>query len=215
MRCSAGTTGPPFRLRQAVCPDGAGHGRQRHVPDHAARCGGHASQPEKARDPVLAAAAMTAGLPAGRQRAAWPRSMPRSSASPRSTREATPSSRDTRLIGGSIDRRGQDRERINTLIDEIAAPRPRPMAWRRSGDFPRYDATVNHATGRLRTCVRRSNSELDWREDARCPRRSWRRRISATTSQGCPGAFALDRQPMTAPAIMSPATARAMISMTA
>jgi amidohydrolase len=138
---------PAIAFGKAVCPDGAimaGNGTFRITLRGA---GGHASQPEATRDPVLAAAAVTLGL----QQVVSRRLAPQNAAVLSVTSIDAPSGDtvipDTACLGGSIRiAQSEDRARINDAIATIARATAEAHGVEAEVEiFPRYDATVNDA----------------------------------------------------------------------
>lgn len=137
---------PAIPLGQAVCPD------------HAVMCGngifeiviqgkgGHASQPELCRDPVLAAAAITLNLQQIISRRLAPQQAAVVSVSSIDAPSGTTITPETARIGGSI-RLGQAslRAPINQLIEQISQDTARAYGVEAHVTTePRYEATVNH-----------------------------------------------------------------------
>ena len=138
---------PMIPFGQAVCPDGAvmsGNGTF-HI-DIKGK-GGHASQPEINRDPVIAAAAITLNLQQIISRRLPPQSdvvVSVSSINADAFPTVTP---ETARIEGSI-RLAQPelRSRINELITQITQDTARTYGVEASVENkPRYEATINHA----------------------------------------------------------------------
>ena len=118
--------------------------------------GGHASQPELCRDPVLAAAAITLNL----QQAVSRRIAPQKPAVLSITSIEAPSGATTipdhAHIGGSIRvPERQTKEHINTLIRDISEATARAYGVECEVHIhPRYEATINHpsAAKQVRDC---------------------------------------------------------------
>ncbi len=137
---------PAIPFGKAVCPDGpvmAGNGTFQIT---VRGLGGHASQPEACRDPVLAAAAITLALQqvvSRRIRPQHPAVLSITSIEAPSLNTVIP---ETAVIGGSIRIAvPADRAVMNGLIEEIA--RDTAKAYGVEAEIkiePRYDATVNH-----------------------------------------------------------------------
>lgn len=136
---------PAIPVGQAVCPDGAVMAANGTFRITLKGKGGHASQPELCRDPVLAAAAVTSSLQQivsrriAAQRAAV---ISVTSIDARSAETVIP---DEARIAGSI-RLGSSemREEVETLIREIATNSARAYGVQAEVDlFPRYGATKN------------------------------------------------------------------------
>jgi len=139
---------PAIPFGKAVCPDGAvmaGNGTFRITVRGA---GGHASQPENTRDPVLAASAVTMAL----QQIISRRITPQNAAVVSVTSIEAPSGEtvipDSAKMAGSIRiANPADRERIDTMIRDIATAQAAAYGVEAEVElFPRYDATINHAS---------------------------------------------------------------------
>ncbi|MEM5518001.1 N(2)-acetyl-L-2,4-diaminobutanoate deacetylase DoeB2 [Henriciella sp. AS95] len=138
---------PAIPFGKAVCPDGAvmaGNGTFR---ISLKGSGGHASQPENARDPVLAAAAVTMAL----QQIIARRITPQNAAVVSVTSIDAPSGEtvipDSAQLAGSIRiANPDDRARIDAMITEIATAQAAAYGVEAKVElFPRYDATINDA----------------------------------------------------------------------
>ena len=138
---------PAIPFGKAVCPDGAvmaGNGTFR---IHLQGAGGHASQPENTRDPVLAAAAVTMAL----QQIISRRITPQNAAVVSVTSIDAPSGEtvipDSARLAGSIRiANPEDRARIDSMITEIATAQAAAYGVKADVElFPRYDATINDA----------------------------------------------------------------------
>ena len=160
---------PAIPFGKAVCPDGpvmAGNGTFR---IHLKGAGGHASQPEKTRDPVLAAAAVTTAL----QQIIARRITPQNAAVVSVTSIDAPSGEtvipDTAKLAGSIRiADAADRERIDSMITEIATVTAAAYGVEATVEiFPRYDATVNHASEAavMREAIA-ADLGADWRDES-------------------------------------------------
>ena len=137
---------PAIPFGKAVCPDGAvmaGNGTFRVTLKGA---GGHASQPENTRDPVLAASAVTMAL----QQIISRRITPQNAAVVSVTSIEAPSGEtvipDSAKLAGSIRlANADDRPLIEGLIREITISQARAYGVEAEVEvFPRYEATVNH-----------------------------------------------------------------------
>jgi len=148
---------PAIPFGKAVCPDGAvmaGNGTFRVTLKGA---GGHASQPENTRDPVLAASAVTMAL----QQIISRRITPQNAAVVSVTSIEAPSGEtvipDSAKLAGSIRlANADDRPLIEGLIREITISQARAYGVEAEVEvFPRYDATVNHPAeaGRMREAI--------------------------------------------------------------
>lgn len=138
---------PAIPFGRAVCPDGtvmAGNGTFRITVQGQ---GGHASQPEACRDPVLAASAITMAL----QQVVSRRLRPQHATVLSVTWIDAPSGDtvipDQARLGGSFRiARAADREPLHRLIAEVARSTAEAYGTRATVElFGRYDATVNHA----------------------------------------------------------------------
>lgn len=138
---------PAIPFGKMVCPDGrvmCGNGTFVLTVNGA---GGHASQPEKCRDPVLAASAITLAL----QQIVSHRLSPQRPAVVAVTSIEAPSAPTVipsqAVIGGSI--RVPDsatRDAVNQMIRDISEQTARSYGVEcRVEIIPRYDATINHA----------------------------------------------------------------------
>ncbi|WP_210397331.1 N(2)-acetyl-L-2,4-diaminobutanoate deacetylase DoeB2 [Motiliproteus sediminis] len=143
---------PAIPFGQAVCPDGpvmSGNGSFK-ITLHGR--GGHASQPDLCRDPVLAAAAITLNL----QQIISRRLPPQTAAvvSVTSIDALNPENviPETVTLGGGIRlERPELRQIINDAIDEIATQTA--LSYGVEAEVvltPRYEATVNHADAAAR-----------------------------------------------------------------
>ena len=137
---------PALPYGRAVCPDGAVMSANGTFRIEVVGEGGHASQPESTRDPVLAAAAITVAL----QQVVARRLPPQQAAvvavtsiEATSAETVTP---DRAVLGGSI--RIADtvqRDRVFELIAEVATATARAHGVEAiTTPTPRYGATVNH-----------------------------------------------------------------------
>lgn len=138
---------PAIPFGKAVCPDGAvmaGNGTFRILLKGS---GGHASQPENTRDPVLAAAAVTMAL----QQIISRRITPQNAAVVSVTSIDAPSGEtvipDSARLAGSIRiANPSDHARIDAMITEIATAQAAAYGVEAAIElFPRYDATINDA----------------------------------------------------------------------
>ncbi|WP_300379200.1 N(2)-acetyl-L-2,4-diaminobutanoate deacetylase DoeB2 [Henriciella sp.] len=137
---------PAIPFGKAVCPNGAvmaGNGTFRITLQGS---GGHASQPENTRDPVLAASAVTMAL----QQIISRRITPQNAAVVSVTSIEAPSGitviPDSAQLAGSIRiANPDDRKRIDDMIEEIATRTALAYGVEAEVEiFPRYDATINH-----------------------------------------------------------------------
>lgn len=137
---------PAFPFGQAICPDGtvmAGNGTFRITLKGA---GGHASQPEACRDPVLAAAAVTMALQQIVSRRVQPQSAIVLSVTSIDARSADTVIPDQTVLAGSFRiARAVDRETLHGLIKEVASATAAGYGAEAVVElFPRYGPTVNH-----------------------------------------------------------------------
>jgi hippurate hydrolase len=138
---------PAIPFGRAVCPDGAVMAGNGTFEITVRGRGGHASQPESCRDPVLAGAAIVTALQQVVSRRMSPQA-PTVLSVTRFSAEAAPTViPDTARLGGSFRLGDPDtRTAIGELIDDIA--RNTAAAHGVDADVaiePRYGATVNHA----------------------------------------------------------------------
>ncbi len=138
---------PAIGLGQAVCPDGAVMAANGTFRIEVTGEGGHASQPESCRDPVLAAGAIVVAL----QQIVSRRIAPQQAAVVSVTWIDAPSYDtvipDRAVLGGSIRLADGDmREQVTSAITAVAEDTARAYGVQASVEHaPRYDATVNHA----------------------------------------------------------------------
>ncbi|HUX82472.1 MAG TPA: N(2)-acetyl-L-2,4-diaminobutanoate deacetylase DoeB2 [Halothiobacillus sp.] len=137
---------PAIPFGQAVCPDGPLMAANAVFEIEITGSGGHASQPELCRDPVLAAAAITLNL----QQIVARRLPPQSAAVVSVTSIDAPSGitvipESARLAGSVRIGDTQTRALIGRLIEDIAESTARSYGVEAKITFtPRYQATVNH-----------------------------------------------------------------------
>jgi hippurate hydrolase len=137
---------PAIGFGRAVCPDGAvmaGNGTF-HI--ELVGVGGHASQPQACRDPVLAAAAVTVALQQVVARRLAPHDAVVVSVSSIDARSAPTVTPERALVEGSIriDRPGL-RDTVNALITSIVQDTARAYGVTATVEHrSRYAATVNH-----------------------------------------------------------------------
>src|SRR5690625_7451 len=138
---------PAIPFGHAVCPDDAvmaGNGTFEIV---VRGCGGHASQPELCRDPVLAASAIVVALQQAVSRRIAPQAPAVISVTRFKAEAADTVIPDIATLGGSF-RLGRPelREQINGLIEGIATSTATAYGVEAHINIERrYDATVNHA----------------------------------------------------------------------
>lgn len=184
---------PAIPLGQAVCPDGAvmaGNGTFR---IHLKGKGGHASQPEACKDPVLAAAAVTMAL----QQIVSRRLSPQRSVVVSLTSINAPSMDtiipDEAHLGGSIRLAdAADREPVTKLITEITEQTAAANGVKATVEhITRYEATVNDPTAAQ---MMRNELAQELGEDWHSTKTAVPIMASEDFSyylQKCPGAFAL------------------------
>ncbi len=160
---------PAIPFGQAVCPDGAvmaGNGTFKITIQGS---GGHASQPEACRDPVLAASAVTIAL-----QQVISRRLPAQHAAVLSVTWIEAPSGDTVIpdtaeLGGSFRiARADDRKILNALIADISESTARAYGTEARVELtPRYDATVNHTSeaGAMRDALAGELGE-NWRSES-------------------------------------------------
>lgn len=137
---------PVIAFGKAVCPDGPVMAANGTFGITVTGRGGHASQPDQCRDPVLAAAAITTALQQIVARRLPPQQAAVISVTSIDARSAATVIPDTALIGGSF-RIADDRLRatIGELITEIAQDTARAHGVSAEVEMqPRYGSTVNH-----------------------------------------------------------------------
>lgn len=158
---------PAIPYGRAVCPDGAVMSANGTFQIEVVGEGGHASQPEATRDPVLAAAAITVAL----QQVVARRLPPQQAAVVAVTSIVAPSAEtvtpDRALLGGSV-RVGDtvQRDAVFDLIADVAEATARAHGVTAvMTPAPRYGATVNHPVpaAEMRTAI---EAELgaDWHD---------------------------------------------------
>ncbi len=137
---------PAIPLGQAVCPDGpvmSGNGTFEIL---VRGVGGHASQPELCRDPVLAAAAITLNLQQIISRRLAPQYAAVVSVSSIDAPSGTTITPEFARIGGSIRLSSAHlRAQINEMIEQISQDTARTYGVSATVEIePRYEATINH-----------------------------------------------------------------------
>ncbi len=156
---------PAIPFGKAVCPDGAVMAGNGTFNITIKGKGGHASQPEIVRDPVLAAAAITMALQqivARRISPQRPLVVSVSSIDAPSYDTIVP---ETARIGGSIRiTHPEDRDFVNGLIEQISSDVARAYGVEaRTEIIRRYDATINDASaaGEMRAALQ-DELGADW-----------------------------------------------------
>jgi amidohydrolase len=148
---------PAIPFGRAVCPDGPVMSANATFRIEVVGQGGHASQPEAVRDPVLAAAAITMALQQIVARRLPPQQAAVVSVSSIEAPSGPTVTPDRATIGGSIrvaDTRARDH--VGSMITQIARDTARAHGVDAEVEFsPRYGATVNHpaAAAELRTVL--------------------------------------------------------------
>lgn len=138
---------PAIPFGRAVCPDGTVMAANGTFDIEVLGRGGHASQPEQCRDPVLAAAAITMALQQIVARRLAPQDAVVLSVTSIDARSAPTVIPDSALLTGSY-RLADDRIRpeLESLVTDIAEQTARAHGVSaRVAHQPRYGATVNHA----------------------------------------------------------------------
>lgn len=138
---------PAIPFGKAVCPDGAVMAANGTFEIELLGQGGHASQPELCRDPVLAASAVTLALQQIVSRHLRPQDAAVVSVTSIDAKSADTIIPDTAKMCGSI-RLAHDgiRGRVEDLITSISQDTARAYGVRAEVElFPRYGATINHA----------------------------------------------------------------------
>ena len=137
---------PAIGAGRAVCPDGAVMAANGTFRIEVVGEGGHASQPESCRDPVLAASAITVAM----QQVISRRVAPQDAAVVSITWIEAPSYDtvipDRAVLGGSIRLADSDmRDQVTAAITAVAEDTARAYGVRAEVTHtPRYEATVNH-----------------------------------------------------------------------
>lgn len=184
---------PAIPFGQALCPDGAVMAGNGTFEIFLKGQGGHASQPEACRDPVLAASAITLAL----QQIVARRLAPQHAAVVSLTSIEAPSGPtvipDTAKMGGSIRlAQSEDREIINALIEDVAVNTA--AAYGVTAEVrlqPRYDATVNHGPeAALMRAALHAELGADW-QTANTPTPIMASEDFSYYLKEIPGAFAL------------------------
>ncbi len=164
---------PALPLGTALCPDGpvmSGNGTF-HI--RLQGRGGHASQPDLARDPVLAAAALTLNLQQIVSRRLPPQAAAVVSVTSIDAKNQVTVIPDGVYLEGSIRlAEPQWREPINAAIRSIAESTAAAYGVTAQVELrPRYGATINHAgaAGRYRAALQEELGEGSERSDLRLP----------------------------------------------
>jgi amidohydrolase len=164
---------PALPLGKALCPDGpvmSGNGTF-HI--RLLGRGGHASQPDVTRDPVLAAAALTLNLQQIVSRRLPPQAAAVVSVTSIDAKNQVTVIPDSVYLEGSI--RVSDpqwREPINAAIQSIAASTAEAYGVKAEVEIrPRYEATINHAApaGRYRAALQAELGETSGQDDLKMP----------------------------------------------
>jgi hippurate hydrolase len=137
---------PAIPFGQAICPDGTVMAANGTFRIRIRGQGGHASQPEATRDPVLAAAAVTVALQQVVSRRVAPQQAAVVSVTSIDARSGETIIPDTAELRGSI-RVADDalRDKLNASISAVAADTARAHGVEAETEhFPRYSSTVNH-----------------------------------------------------------------------
>jgi amidohydrolase len=184
---------PAIPYGQAVCPDGpvmAGNGTFRILLKGR---GGHGSQPELCRDPVLAGSAVVLALQQVVARRLAPQKAVVLSVCSFDARSGVTVIPEEAVLEGSFRLTDPgDRSPVSTLIEEIATATAAAYGVQAHVEIaPRYDATINHTPEAAR--YRQALLE-EFGPDALCQRTAVPIMASEDFSyylQVCPGAFAL------------------------
>lgn len=148
---------PAIAHGQAICPDGPVMAANGTFRIHLHGRGGHASQPETCRDPVLAAAAITMGLQQIVSRRLAPQIPAVVSVASIDARSSPTVIPERVTIDGSIRiANTEQREGLSAAITEIATAIAAGYGVTATTEhFPRYAATVNHpsAAQRMRSVL--------------------------------------------------------------
>lgn len=139
---------PAIQFGKAVCPDGAVMAANGTFEVTLIGQGGHASQPELCRDPVLAASAVTLALQQIVSRYLRPQDAAVVSVTSIDAKSADTIIPDRAILSGSI-RLAHDgiRARVEELITSISQDTAHAYGVRAEVKiFPRYGATINHAS---------------------------------------------------------------------
>jgi len=164
---------PALPLGTALCPDGpvmSGNGTF-HI--RLIGKGGHASQPDNTRDPVLAAAALTLNLQQIVSRRLPPQAAAVVSVTSIDAKNQVTVIPDSVYLEGSIRlAEPQWREPINAAIQSIAESTAEAYGVTAEVEIrSRYEATINHAkpAGRYRAALKAELGEVSERSDLRMP----------------------------------------------
>lgn len=139
---------PAIRFGKMICPDGlvmCGNGTFEIT---LTGKGGHASQPELCRDPVLAASAVTMAMQQVVSRRLRPQQSVVISITSINAQSGPTVIPETAVIGGSFRIPDEKtRAQVNQLIEEISVHTAQSYGVRCDVDItPRYQATINHST---------------------------------------------------------------------
>lgn len=184
---------PAIPFGEMLCPDGIVMSGNGIFSVEITGVGGHASQPELCRDPVLAAGALTVALQQIVSRRLPPQCaavVAVTSIDARSSPTVIPAKA---TVSGSIRVPDQAiRQRINEAITQISCDTAKSYGVECTVDIqPRYNATINHAgpAAAMRACW-----QLDWGEEAvntQLPTPIMASEDFSYYLQKIPGAFAL------------------------
>ncbi|MFI9653435.1 N(2)-acetyl-L-2,4-diaminobutanoate deacetylase DoeB2 [Guyparkeria sp. GHLCS8-2] len=184
---------PAIPFGQAVCPDGPVMGANGTFEIRLTGSGGHASQPEACRDPVLAGAALVQSIQQIVSRRLAPQTAAVVSVTTFEAGGAITAIPDTARLAGSVRvERTDQRDAVAQHLDQIA--RDTAAAYGVEARFtftPRYHATVNHpeAAAHYRGALARALG-VDWR-DATLPVPIMASEDFSYYLREVPGAFAL------------------------
>ncbi|MGD8417563.1 MAG: N(2)-acetyl-L-2,4-diaminobutanoate deacetylase DoeB2 [Pseudomonadales bacterium] len=138
---------PAIPFGQAVCPDGAVMAGNGTFELEVRGQGGHSSQPEACRDPVLAGAAIVTALQQVVARRLTPQHATVLSVTSFDAKSGPTVIPDVAMLEGSFRLADpEDRQKIEQLIEEVATSTARAYGTTCEVTVrPRYDATINHA----------------------------------------------------------------------
>ena len=159
---------PPIPFGRAVCPDGPVMGANGIFEIHLAGSGGHASQPEACRDPVLAGSAIVQAIQQIVSRRIAPQASAVVSVTTFQAGGAITAIPDSAHLAGSVRvGRTEDRDAVAALLDEVVHDTARAYGVEAQVEFtPRYYATVNQpeAAAHYRGAIARVLGE-EWRDE--------------------------------------------------
>jgi hippurate hydrolase len=158
---------PPIAFGRAVCPDGPVMGANGIFEIRLTGSGGHASQPEACRDPVLAGGAVVQALQQVVSRRIAPQTAAVVSVTTFRAGGAITAIPDTARLAGSVRvGRSEDRDEVVRHLEQVARDTATAYGVEAEVEFtPRYHATVNHpeAAAHYRGAIGRVLGP-DWRD---------------------------------------------------